>query len=57
MENVIGLKLSKTDFIYEQISGRIMSGAYALNMRIPPKRNWRRSSHSPDRLSAMHLPG
>lgn len=34
---MIGLKLSKTDFIYEQISGRIMSGAYALNMRIPPE--------------------
>ena len=26
-----------TDFIYEQISGRIMSGAYAPNMRIPPE--------------------
>ncbi len=26
-----------TDFIYEQIAGRIMSGAYAPNMRIPPE--------------------
>jgi DNA-binding FadR family transcriptional regulator len=34
---VIGLKPSMTDFIYEQISGRIMSGAYAPNMRIPPE--------------------
>jgi GntR family transcriptional repressor for pyruvate dehydrogenase complex len=30
-------KPSKTDFLYEQISGRIMSGAYQPNTRIPPE--------------------